>query len=219
MGLGSMRIEAEDGVRAARRAAAARGAAGAAGARRRAAQHERRRAAKLRRIFSRQPIAAAHARGRCAPARAPSTSRARRCRPSTPSTPSAKRKPVTAVDDPRIEAALRRLEVPRAEGLDAEERPPAMGLDGFEPPAPDERLRFSEADRPDAYRRPDAEERPPAMGLEGFEPPAKDSLVGPDTLERSATLAELMMSTPGKRCARRRGGIDKFEDGSSTRIH
>jgi beta-glucanase (GH16 family) len=76
-----------------------------------------------------------------------------------------------------------------------------MGLDGFEPPAPDERLRFSEADRPDAFRRPDAEERPPAMGLEGFEPPAKDSLVGPDTLERSATLAELMMSTPGKRPA------------------
>ena len=116
--------------------------------------------------------------------------------------PRAERKPVTDMDDPRIEAALRRLEgAPEPARPDAEERPPAMGLDGFEPPAPDERLRFSEADRPDAFRRPDAEERPPAMGLEGFEPPAKDSLVGPDTLERSATLAELMMSTPGKRPA------------------
>ena len=116
--------------------------------------------------------------------------------------PRAERKPVTDMDDPRIEAALRRLEgAPEPARPDAEERPPAMGLDGFEPPAPDERLRFSEADRPDAFRRPDAEERPPAMGLEGFEPPAKDSWVGPDTLERSATLAELMMSTPGKRPA------------------
>ena len=85
--------------------------------------------------------------------------------------PRAARKPVTDMDDPRIEAALRRLEGdgPRP---DAEERPPAMGLDGFEPPEA-QRLRFSEADT--AFRRPDAEERPPAMGLDGFEPPRPDA--------------------------------------------
>ena len=73
------------------------------------------------------------------------------------------------------------------------------------PPAPDARLLFSEAYT--AFRRPDAEEGPPAMGLDGFEPPAKDSLVGPDTLERSATLGELMMSTSGKRPAAPPRGI------------
>ena len=86
-----------------------RGAAGAAGARRRAAQHEAPPRGGCMAAARRVAAARDAARQRGA-----STSRAARCQPSTPDAPRAERKPVTDVDDPRIEAPAAARGCPRA---------------------------------------------------------------------------------------------------------